>query len=136
MKWSDELGVNNVVKYQFSGMEVLWDFVSQKIDSVPVQESDPNSLLNYFKSLTATKRSKDYPTYGWVEWAGEIAGENTCQMMLKDGTRTVVVALNNNDYAVDFSYMGAQSVVGKSANSSGSGSNYSVGAHGFLVVKV
>ena len=137
MRWTNSYGTGGTVKYQFSGMEVLWDSVSSTIKTVPEQQADPNSLLNYFKALTATKRNDKFPTYGYVENAGSIGGiEGTASITYNDGTRKVIVAINNSNSAAGFNYMGHGDVLGKSSGSSVNGDNFSVEAHGFLVVAI
>ena len=135
MRWSDEYGKDNVVKYQFSGMEVLWDKISNQTSPVPVQEVDSNSLLSYFKCLTAAKRSKDYPTFGWVVNSGSVGGQSgTTQMQISDGTRSAIVAINNNDSDVTFEYMGYKSVIGKSNNTVVDGKYLTMKGRGFVVI--
>ena len=137
MRWTSTYGTGGTVKYQFSGTEVLWDTVSSTLKTVPEQELDPNSLLNYFKLLTATKRSNKYPTYGWVQNSGSFGDNQNCaQIDITDGTRTVRVAINNSDSTSSFDYMAHGDVIGKSSGSSQSGNTFSVEPHGFLVVEI
>ena len=98
MKWGNELGKDGVVKYGFSGLEVLWDKMNQNLATVSAQEADPNSLLNYFKLLTAAKNDDRYPTYGHLQYFGSIdGGADGTYMKITDGTRTVIVRVNNSD---------------------------------------
>ena len=137
MRWTDTYGTGGTVKYQFSGMEVLWDNVSSTIKTAPEQQADPNSLFNYFKALTAIKRDSRYPTYGWAEWSGSIGGNNnTMSICLNDGSRKVVVGINNSNSAASFDYMGHGDVIGKSSGSSENGNTFTVEPHGYLVVQV
>mgnify|MGYP003295743530 CR=1 FL=1 len=135
MRWSNKYGTNGTVNYQFGGLEVLWDSISNTIKTVPEQQADQNSMLNYFKLLTKTKRSDAYPTYGWVENAGGPA-DGVAQMQLSDGLRKAFVLINNSNSAYNGEYMGYKGVIGKSNGSSVSGSNYTVEAHGFLVLNI
>ena len=132
MRWSDAYGTGGTVKYQFSGMEVLWDNVSSTIATVPQQENDQNSLLTYFKALTAAKRDPRFPTYGYVLNSGA-KSEGVAMMDLYDGTRKVEVVINNTNSTSSFQYMGSSGVIGSSSGSSISGSTVTVAAHGFIV---
>ncbi|MBR0194130.1 MAG: Ig-like domain-containing protein [Bacilli bacterium] len=137
MRWTDTYGTGGTVKYQFSGMEVLWDSVSSTIRTVPQQEQDPNSLLSYFKLLTATKGHEKYPTYGWVMNSGSFGENQNCaQLDISDGTRKVRVAINNSNSSSSFDYMAHGEVLGKSKGSTASGNTFTVEPHGFLVVEI
>ena len=131
MRWTNAYGTGGTVKYQFSGMEVLWDNVSSTIKTVPEQEADQSSLLNYFKALTATKRDSRYPTYGWVTASGA-KSEGVAMLDLSDGTRKVEVVINNTNNSSSFQYMGAGAVLGSAGGSGISGSTVTIGAHGFI----
>ncbi len=135
MRWSNTYGTEGTVKYQFGGMEVLWDSISNTIKTVPEQQSDQNSLLNYFKLLTATKRDSRYPTYGYVENSGSPA-EGVAQIKFSDGTNSAFVVINNSNSPYSGEYMGASGFIGKSNGSTLSGSNYTVEAHGFIVLDI
>ena len=137
MRWTNTYGTGGTVKYQFSGMEVLWDKISNTIPTAPTQQADPNSLFNHFKALTAIKRDSRYPTYGWAEWSGSIGGnDNAMSICFNDGTRKVIVGINNSDSSASFDYTAHGDVIGKSSGSSASGSTFTVEPHGFLVVEV
>ena len=135
MRWTNTYGTGTTVKYQFSGMEVLWDNISNTIKTVPEQQNDPNSLLSYFKALTATKRDERFPTYGRVVNSGA-KSEGVAMMDLTDGYRSVEVVINNTGSSTSFNYSGPNVVVGKSNGSSISGNTVTVGAHGFIVFTI
>ena len=135
MRWTNTYGTGGTVKYQFGGMEVLWDNVSNTIKTVPEQQSDQNSLLNYFKLLTAAKGDPRYPTYGWVQNAGGPA-DGVAQIDYTDGARKVRVVINNSNSAYNGEYMNNNGAISKSNGSTVSGSSYKVEAHGFIVLDV
>ena len=132
MRWTDTYGTGGTVKYQFSGMEVLWDTISSTIRTASQQQADPNSLFAHFKALTTAKRDSRYPTYGWVVNSGA-KSEGVAMMDLTDGSRSVEVVINNTDNSSSFQYMGAGAVLGSAGGSSISGSTVTIGAHGFIV---
>ena len=133
MRWSDTYGKDNTVKYQFGGMEVLWDNVSNKIKTVPEQQADPNSLLNYFKALTAVKNDDRYPTYGWVDYCGAKTTGVAVVSFRDNANRRVEVLVNNTDSDYMDSNMSMKEYIGGSQGSSAAGGTYKVPARGFVV---
>ena len=137
MRWTDTYGTGGTVKYQFGGMEVLWDKVSSTIRTASQQQADQNSLFSYFKLLTAAKRHSKYPTYGWVDSAGSIKGvDGTAEIKLNDGQRKVYIGINNSSQPVQFDYEAHGEVLGMSNGSSANGNSFTVGAYGFIVVEI
>ena len=135
MRWTNQYGTGGTVKYQFSGMEVLWDSVSSTIETVPEQQANANSLYNYFKQLTAAKRNANYPTYGWVTASGA-KSEGVAMMDLTDGTRSVEIAINNTGSACSYQYAAMKGYIGGSTGASATGGTVQVPAHGFVVFAI
>ena len=131
MKWGDTLGEDNVVKYQFGGVEVLWDSISQNIDNVSEQLNDPNSLLNHFKLLTKIKNDDRYPTYGRLTGNGSINGDPSgSYFQITDGIHTVRVRINNSDKDVYLQLPDGGTFMGGSAGAT----NQKIPAYGFHVI--
>ena len=137
MRWGATQGADQVTTYTFSGLPVVWDNYNKTLPTVAEQETDPNSMLNFFKAVCATKQSKDYPTYGQVVWSGGV-GSNTdiLAMQLSDGQRTVNVFINNSDIVTEIEGHNRGIVIGSSFGGPAVGTTgATIPAHGFVVVK-
>ena len=133
MRWGKEMGKDGVVKYQFSGMEVLWDFYNQALPTVDEQWADSNSLLNLFANLNKAKNDDRYPTYGYIvnQWA-EGSNMNVLCLQISDGVRTVNAFINATDSQVAIASLNQGEYIWGSAGASGNGST--IPANGFTVV--
>ena len=132
MKWGNTKGEDMVTNYMFGGIRIAWDNMNQNYTkSVAEQENDPNSLLSYFKLLTAIKNDDRYPTYGYVEANGSINGDPTGSFMeIKDGVHTVRIRINNSDSDVTLGMADTGTFMGGSAGAT----NQKIPAHGFHVI--
>lgn len=131
MKWGNTLGEDNVVKYGFSGLEVLWDNINKDVKTASEQKTDENSMLSYFKLLTAVKNDPRYPTYGWVKSNGSINGDPSGSYMeITDGVHIVRVRINNGDSDVTLQMPDSGTFLGGSKGAD----NGKIPAHGFHVI--
>ena len=131
MRWGTTYGEDGVVKYQFSGLNVLWDKMNQNLATADQQAADPNSLLSYFKLLTEVKNDSRYPTYGYVKSNGSISGASTGSYMeITDGTHTVRVRINNGDVDENLQMPDSGTLIGGSVGAT----NGKIPAHGFHVI--
>jgi hypothetical protein len=63
MKWTTSGNDEATTNYSFSGFKVKWDdYNANTLKGVDTQANDPNSLLSFFKALTALKsdRNQEY----------------------------------------------------------------------------
>ena len=133
MRWSNEYGKDGVVKYGFSGLDVLWDKISAATPIVSAQQADNNSLYNYFKALCHVKGDSRFPTYGSFDWTGTIGGDtNTLSMKISDGSRSVIVFINASSSTKTVEANNRGPIIG---GSYGTTANYEIPAFGFLVVQ-
>lgn len=132
MRWGTEKGKNNVVDYTFGGIEIAWDYYNKTLPTASEQKLDSSSMLNYFKAACDIKNSKDYPTYGHIQYWGAMSGaqQGECYFELTDGSRTACVCINNTDNPVSYTKLGWRLL-------GGFGQGYSatnVPPHGFIVL--
>ncbi len=132
MRWSNQYGVDGVVKYGFGGLEVLWDKISNNLPIVSAQQADVNSLYNYFKAACHAKGDSRFPTYGSLEWTGTMGGDtNTLSMKISDGTRSVIVFINASSSPKDIEAHNQGPMIGGSNGSTAT----TVAPYGFVVVQ-
>ena len=134
MRWSNTLGDKGVVKYGFSGLEVLWDLYNQNLPTVSEQQADPNSMFTLFKYLCHAKGDERYPTYGYIanQWA-EGSDQNVLCLQISDGTRKVNAFINATGSAMSIAGQNQGELIYDS-NGNHSGTGTSVPAYGFAVV--
>ncbi|MGI6714478.1 MAG: alpha-amylase family glycosyl hydrolase [Bacilli bacterium] len=74
MKWTTSGTDSSTTNYSFSGFKVIWDdYNANVLKGVDTQASDPNSLLSFFKALTAIKSDRNqayWPTFIRGTYAG------------------------------------------------------------------
>lgn len=137
MKWADSLGAEDaggtkVPDYGFGGLKVKWDKINQSLANVTKQKADNNSMLSYFKLLGKAKSDPRYPTYGNVNWAGQIGSiQDSCAMEISDGTRTVHVFINNSGSTA---YIPDQDKMANIIAGTNGATRDQVPAHGFVVL--
>ena len=132
MRWSNQYGVDGVVKYGFGGLEVLWDKISNNTPIVSAQQADPNSLYNFFKAVCHAKGDSRFPTYGSIEWTGTMGGDtNTLSMKISDGSRGVIVFINASSSPKEIEAHNRGTKIGGSYGST----DTTVPAYGFVVVQ-
>ena len=134
MRWGTVYGEDGVVKYGFSGLEVLWDKVSSTLATTSQQQADQSSMFRYFSDLCHVKGDAKFPTYGNIDWTGTIGGDtNTLSMKISDGSRSVIVFINASDHVVQVESMNQGPVIGASYGADKA--QYKIPAYGFMVVQ-
>lgn len=136
MRWGKTKGEDMVPNYTFGGIEILWDFYNQTLPTATEQKADKYSILNLFKEANRIKNLPEYPTYGKVDAYGSITGKEKgeCYIEYSEGSRKVCYLFNNTDSPASYMKLGWKVLGGFGADDFGSGGNFTVPAHGFLVL--
>ena len=131
MRWGTTYGQDGVVDYKFSGLEVLWDNYNATLPTAYEQMDDQSSMFNLFAKAAQAKNDSRYPTYGnIVNYWDEVSGKMVC-IQISDGSRTVNVFINFSPATQTISELNR----GQLISCSYGGSEKTVGAYGFTVVK-